>query len=117
MSALTLPLDANAHNYKRGSNVLCTKNATSSSLGEYSYRYTCSDCGSFYDALAYTFKAKAGDMNGDDRINIEDVSVLTNYLRDKIPYSALSCGGDLDEDGICSVTDLTYLLNKLAGKN
>lgn len=103
ITPVTLGLDASHHRYS-GSEV--TKNATSSAQGEYSY--VCPDCGNALFARSFT--ASKCDVTGDDLVDIRDVNLLLNYLSRNVEYSALACGGDFNDDGICTVKDLTYML-------
>lgn len=59
-----------------------------------------------------------GDVNGDGRINITDVTVLNNALAeqtingtslDEFQYAA----ADMNGDGIVNITDVTMLINKI----
>ena len=114
-----LPVDGNAHSYTQGTQAIQTKNATSTAPGEYSYLCTCSLCGGTCYTTAYTYTAQTGDTNGDDRINIKDVTLLINYLSAQVDmdYSALACGGDFTGDNNCTVQDLTWLVYLLDGTN
>ena len=107
---VSLPVNSEVHSYSDSYTV--TKNATSSSQGEYSA--VCALCGETH-VVGY-FDAGTGDINGDGAVTVADVPLLLDYFSGKIPYSALACGGDYNEDGLCSVKDLTALLLVIAGR-
>lgn len=107
---VSLPVNSEAHSH--GDSYTVTKNATSSSKGEYSA--VCKLCKKTY--VAGYFTAGTGDTNGDGSVTIADVTLLLDYFSGKISYSDLACGGDCNSDGLCSVKDLTALLLVIAGR-
>ena len=57
-----------------------------------------------------------GDVNGDGHVNIEDVTILIDYLlNDSIQINAANA--DVDLDGAISITDVTKLIDNLLQHN
>ena len=54
-----------------------------------------------------------GDVNGDGKINITDVSALINYLLNQNPTGVNLQGADCTLNGIINITDVTFLINYL----
>ena len=57
-----------------------------------------------------------GDVNGDGHVNIEDVTLLIDYLlNDSIQIN--TANADVDLDGAISITDVTELIDNLLQHN
>ena len=54
-----------------------------------------------------------GDVNGDDIVNITDVTDLINYLLSRDASSVNLEATDCDQDGITNINDVTALINYL----
>ena len=106
----TLAKDSTAHTF--GNTLTVSKNATKDEPGEFSC--ACRLCG--VTAFAGYFWAPKCDTTGDNRITMQDVTLLLNYLAQRVDESAVACDADFTGDGVCTVKDLTYLLLVLAGK-
>ena len=77
-------------------------------------KHTCQNCGESYrDSFVPKLTALPGDVNGDGKMNIEDVTALLLYLSD--PESVTLVRGDVNGDGKVSIMDLTRLLILLEG--
>lgn len=62
-----------------------------------------------------TTKAVFGDFNSDNRIDVNDVTVLQMFVAGGHKFSDLKIlSADLDGDGLVMVTDVTYLQIKIA---
>ena len=55
----------------------------------------------------------AGDANGDDIINILDITCLIDYLYKGGPAPIPEASGDVNCDAIINILDITYLINYL----
>ncbi len=55
----------------------------------------------------------AGDVNGDGKINVTDVTTLVNMILKVIPQNLTA--GDINGDGKINVTDVTALVNIILG--
>ena len=57
-----------------------------------------------------------GDVNGDKRVSISDVSILRNYLLGKNPEKYDEKAADMNGDGRVSISDVGKLVNQLLNK-
>lgn len=57
-----------------------------------------------------------GDVNGDDLIDIKDITLLVNYILGKTSDGIVLENADMNEDGRYDVTDLTLICNAILGK-
>lgn len=57
-----------------------------------------------------------GDVNGDKRVSISDVSILRNYLLGNNPEKYNDKAADMNEDGRVSISDVSKLVNQLLNK-
>lgn len=57
-----------------------------------------------------------GDINGDKRVSISDVSILRNYLLGNNPEKYNEKAADMNEDGRVSISDVGKLVNQLLNK-
>jgi surface protein len=57
--------------------------------------------------------AQRGDVNGDGKVNVSDVTTLVNMILGIVPKDAVR--GDLNGDGKINVTDVTTLVNIILG--
>ncbi len=57
--------------------------------------------------------AKNGDVNGDGKVNIDDVIFLVNFLFKDGPPPIPPAAGDINADCFTTVSDIIYLLNYL----
>lgn len=57
--------------------------------------------------------AKNGDVNGDGKVNTDDVIFLVNFLFKDGPPPVPPAAGDINEDCFTTVSDIIYLLNYL----
>jgi hypothetical protein len=55
----------------------------------------------------------AGDMNGDNKIDLSDRNQLNQSLNTKISGAATSLPSDINDDGIVNITDLSLLTYNL----
>lgn len=60
---------------------------------------------------------EVGDVNGDDRVSISDVSVLRNYLLGNNPAKYNGKAADIDGNGRVSISDVGKLINRLLNNN
>ena len=61
----------------------------------------------------FVFLYELGDVNGDDRISVSDITVLTNHIM-KLPNTTfIRDAADLNGDGRISVVDVTMTTNKI----
>ena len=58
-------------------------------------------------------KNKRGDVNGDDKVNVSDVTTLVNMILGVIPKD--EARADVSEDGRVNVSDVTALINIILG--
>ncbi|MBI5225041.1 hypothetical protein HY989_04190 [Candidatus Micrarchaeota archaeon] len=66
------------------------------------------------DFAPLTLVPICGDVNGDSKINVVDVTYLTNYLFKAGPAPKVNkFSGDVNGDGKVNVVDITYLVNYL----
>lgn len=56
-----------------------------------------------------------GDVNGDGRVNISDVTALINYLLGDNTSTVQLDNADVNSDGNINISDTTALINKLLG--
>ena len=69
---------------------------------------------SVYDcAYKYISEYKCGDPNGDDDVNIFDISFLIEYLYLEGPSPIPIESGDVNNDAIANIFDITYLITYL----
>ena len=54
-----------------------------------------------------------GDVNGDDRISVSDITVLTNHIMQLPNTTFIRDAADLNGDGRISVVDVTMTTNKI----
>ena len=54
-----------------------------------------------------------GDVDGDDVVNIIDITYLITYLYFEGPPPPVMASGDVNSDGVVNILDITYLLNYL----
>ena len=59
----------------------------------------------------------AGDVNGDGKANISDVTLLINYLLSGDADSINMDNSDMDGDGDIDISDVTSLINNLLSEN
>ena len=64
------------------------------------------------DFLPY-LNVTVGDVNGDERINITDVTALINYLLSGDSSSIILEAADVKSDGAINIADVTELINQL----
>ena len=57
-----------------------------------------------------------GDVNGDEAVNITDVTTLVDYILGKQPAAFVLEAADIDGDGYINISDVTALVNILLGK-
>ena len=56
-----------------------------------------------------------GDVNGDEVVNIADVTVLIDYLLGNVPQSFNEQAADVNSDGVINIADVTALIDILLG--
>ncbi|MBR5101849.1 MAG: dockerin type I repeat-containing protein, partial [Muribaculaceae bacterium] len=54
-----------------------------------------------------------GDVNGDDIIDVKDMTMLISYNLGDMPTGFISDCADLNQDGIIDIQDLTFLINMI----
>ena len=64
-----------------------------------------------------TQPSKRGDLNGDGRVNIADVTALINYVLSRNPNGINVQNADIDENGIINIADVTFLINLVLSGN
>lgn len=73
--------------------------------------------GTYVDPTPYLEGTKSiyqsGDVNGDEQVNISDVTELLNVLAGPEQYNVQA---DVNNDGVVSIADVTTLQSKLSGK-
>ena len=67
-------------------------------------------------AGSYTLMLEMGDVNGDGRISIVDITILTNRVLRKENEIFIELTADLNGDGRISVIDITMITNKILEK-
>ncbi len=77
-------------------------------------------CGDAPAEIKIVVRAKSnkivpGDVNVDNKVDNADVSVLINYILGLDPKPFSKDNADLDQNGICNVTDVTMLINQILG--
>ncbi len=60
---------------------------------------------------------KYGDVNGDGEVNVNDVTVLINYILGKNPTPFIAANADVNQDTSINVNDVTALINMILGGN
>ena len=63
--------------------------------------------------VPYSGDILAGDANGDDEVNDEDLEAITDYLLGRTPSTFYSEGADMNGNGEVDIVDLTKLIKKL----
>lgn len=58
-----------------------------------------------------------GDLDGNGRLNIGDVTMLIDYLLSSASATIIPEAGDVDGDGNVSISDVTQLIDKLLSGN
>lgn len=61
----------------------------------------------------FVFLYELGDVNGDDRISVSDITVLTNHIMQLPNTTFIRDAADLNGDGRISVVDVTMTTNKI----
>jgi len=59
----------------------------------------------------------SGDVNGDGKVSIDDVTTLINYLLTKDASQIVLENADVESDGRISIDDVTGLINQLLTQN
>ncbi len=59
----------------------------------------------------------SGDVNGDGKVSIDDVTTLINYLLTKDASQIVMENADVESDGRISIDDVTGLINQLLTQN
>lgn len=59
---------------------------------------------------------QAGDVNGDGRTDVADLTAVVNYVLDKQTNGLNLNNADLNNDGIVSTADIPFLINLILGK-
>ena len=62
-----------------------------------------------------TVTIKPGDVNEDGEVNVNDVTVLINYILGKNPETFNAEAANLNGDGGINVNDVTMLINLILG--
>ena len=57
--------------------------------------------------------ANLGDVNGDGDVNVNDVTVLINYILGKNPTPFVEANADVNGDEAINVNDVTALINMI----
>ena len=94
---------ADAHLYEGEATL--KQNATATEKG--SKTVPCVHCDS--ETLVY-FTPKACDADGNDVIDISDVTAMLQYLAGSKSESEIACDVDLNSDGRSNISDITKLL-------
>ena len=78
---------------------------------------TTESLGGFYDNVEFihmTNSSNRGDINGDELVNVTDVTALVAYLNSQATYDKNAC--DVNGDGLVNISDVTTLINILLKK-
>ena len=78
---------------------------------------TTESLGGFYDNVEFihmTNSSNRGDVNGDELVNVTDVTALVAYLNSQATYDKNAC--DVNGDGLVNISDVTTLINILLKK-
>jgi hypothetical protein len=59
----------------------------------------------------------SGDVNDDGNINIDDVTLLINYLLNNDAVQINQANADIDSDGAINISDVTMLIQKLLNQH
>ncbi len=54
-----------------------------------------------------------GDLNGDEMVNVSDMTYMISYLFSGGPAPVVFAAGDLNCDGLINVSDMTYMISYL----
>ena len=70
-----------------------------------------------FDAFRAYFKVNInlGDVNGDESIDVTDVTMLVNYILGNANGNFIVDNADINQDGEIDVTDVTALVNIILG--
>ena len=72
----------------------------------------------FYRVVHLVMAYMPGDVNGDESVDIDDVTALTDYLMDLSTLNQYQLdAADVDDDGEVTIDDVTYLIDVLLGFN
>ena len=66
--------------------------------------------------MKYSNEFVLGDVNHDGKIDIVDVTNITNYILNKNHGSFYEAEADVNQDGVISITDVTYMVNLILSK-
>ena len=58
-----------------------------------------------------------GDVNDDGNINIDDVTLLINYLLNNDAVQINQANADINSDGVINISDVTMLIQKLLNQH
>ena len=58
-----------------------------------------------------------GDANGDGEVNVNDVTVVINYILEKNPTPFVFDNADVNGDGGVTVLDVTAIINIILNNN
>lgn len=61
----------------------------------------------------FTFLLEPGDVNGDDRISVSDITMITNHILRKSNTTFVPDAADLNSDGRISIVDASIATNKI----
>ncbi|MBQ4138248.1 MAG: dockerin type I repeat-containing protein [Muribaculaceae bacterium] len=64
-----------------------------------------------------TQTVKPGDANGDGEVNVNDVTVVINYILEKNPTPFVFDNADVNGDGAVTVLDVTAIINMILNNN
>jgi hypothetical protein len=77
-------------------------------VGEYD---DCGECNGDGSSCACT----AGDVNGDDAVNVQDIVVMVGYILEGSSAEIVESCGDANGDGTVNVQDIVVLVNDILG--
>ena len=66
--------------------------------------------------MKYNNEFVLGDINHDGKIDIVDVTNITNYILNKNHDSFYEAEADINQDGVISIADVTSLVNQILSK-
>ena len=80
-------------------------------------KYTVTNVTRFYESANPLNQTKAGDVDGDGNVDVNDVNILINIALGKVSASSYKGKSDVTGDGEVDVNDVNAVINMILGKN